>query len=231
VRILPSYLPARYRLARLYERHETDFAKAIAAYRELIRHAPDYSLARYRLGVALQRVGNHGESVAELRRARDTNPYHKGVHFHLAQAHLSLREMEDAERGFAEALELDCPDPELGRAYDAAATNALLAIYVAQGRWDSALAQCEEVVHRQPGDAASHSNVGTVYARTGDLDRAEFHFRKAIEIAPDSVSGHENLWVFLNEVGRTDAAADVYREILRLRGSSPMGGARGRPHA
>jgi tetratricopeptide (TPR) repeat protein len=81
--------------------------------------------------------------------------------------------------------------------------NKRATAYYLMGELDRSLADCEEVVRRNPNHFGALSGFGLIYLRKEDLPKAAEYFEKALIVNPN-----------LAQIGR---ALDEIREVLRQR--------------
>jgi tetratricopeptide (TPR) repeat protein len=81
--------------------------------------------------------------------------------------------------------------------------NKRATAYYLMGELDRSLADCEEVVRRNPNHFGALSGFGLIYLRKEDLPKAAEYFEKALAVNPN-----------LAQIGR---ALDEIREVLRQR--------------
>ena len=96
----------------------------------------------------------------------------------------------------------------------AEAREALLNIFMAQGRFSEAEAIYQQTLVKMPNDAVAHYNLGVTLKEQNRLAEAEACYRQALEIKPDFPEAHNNLGAMLKEQGRLSAAEACYRRAL-----------------
>jgi tetratricopeptide (TPR) repeat protein len=63
--------------------------------------------------------------------------------------------------------------------------NKRATVYYLMGEWDKSLADCEEVVRRNPIHFGALSGFGLNYVQKGDLTRAAAYFERALRVNPN----------------------------------------------
>jgi tetratricopeptide (TPR) repeat protein len=63
--------------------------------------------------------------------------------------------------------------------------NKRATVYYLMGEWDKSLADCEEVVRRNPIHFGALSGFGLNYVQKGDLARAADYFERALQVNPN----------------------------------------------
>ena len=94
---------------------------------------------------------------------------------------------------------------------------ALGDLYLAQQRWDEAIAEYEQAVRLDPENAWCHNRLGFTLAwKGGRDDEAIAQFREAIRLDANNGWSHYFLAIALENKGRLDEAVDEFREAARL---------------
>jgi superkiller protein 3 len=94
------------------------------------------------------------------------------------QTYLNENDLEQAERVYAKALELN---PDIVQAH-----SALGYIYALQGKLQEALAENLKVLELAPNDYATHKNLAMIYQQLARLEEAIAAAETALELAPES---------------------------------------------
>jgi tetratricopeptide (TPR) repeat protein len=129
-------------------------------------------------GLALQRLGAHGEAIEYYRRSIDACPTSE-AHTYLGWA---LGRQGRLDEAIAECERAIALDPEFGNPY-----NDIGVYLMRKGALDSALPWFERA-KRAPRYEARHFpylNSGHIFASRGMLVRALAEFEKALALAPD----------------------------------------------
>ena len=190
----------------LYQRGQA--REAIAAYREVIAQRPDLELAHRHLAFLHWSLGEVGEAVATLTRARDAGVASPAV---AGQLGIYLAESGAADEAvpLLEALvEGDRPplDP----------LNALGIAYARRGDAAGALETFERVLALDPDSAMAHENIGAVRVQQGDREAAEAAFTRAVALAPRSSRAHAGLGVVQLQAGDRLAAVASWARAVEL---------------
>lgn len=109
----------------------------------------------------------------------------KRFHFQLAAELHSQRKVDEAEREYKKAIQLD---PEY-----AAPINSLAYLYSIQGQYEKALQTLQRYVALSPDDANPHDSMGEIYFRMGNLEESLKHYQKAVQIQPSFYSAYSSL--------------------------------------
>jgi protein O-mannosyl-transferase len=89
-------------------------------------------------------------------------------------------------------------------------------VYLAQERYDEALAEYDLVLRQEPRLADAWVNAGIIHAKKGNLDQAARDFSQALAIKPDSPVLQYNLAVSLHKQGNYQEAVSHYLTLLQL---------------
>jgi tetratricopeptide (TPR) repeat protein len=84
--------------------------------------------------------------------------------------------------------------------------NNLGRAFYAQGRFDEAIRELQEVVRLNPSFAEAYCSLGQAFAAQGRIDGAIAACQKALEVSPRYVPAHNDLSDFLLRKGRRDEA-------------------------
>lgn len=153
--------------------------EAVPALRRAVELQPDYTLARYHLGLALLELNQPSDAVAELRlvaRAPDA-PEH--TLFDLGRAYLRLSAFAQAEQVFSQYLRVHSNSVE--------ATYLLAWANLRRGDHTAAHRQFLRVIELAPDTAPAHLNLAIL--EQFHLNRpadAQQHYRRYLELAGDS---------------------------------------------
>ena len=94
---------------------------------------------------------------------------------------------------------------------------ALGGMYLGLYRWDQCIAEYEQAIRLDPGNAWCHNRLGVAFQWKGSHeDEAITQFRKSIRIDPNIGWTHHHLAVSLERKGRFDEAIMEFEEAARL---------------
>jgi tetratricopeptide (TPR) repeat protein len=193
-------------LGRVEEQLDHDDA-AEQHYRESVRLAPtvfDGYMALARLYDSLERTT---DAVAVLESARSAVPESAQMRQDLGSYALSRSRLEEAEREFRRALELDAALP--------AARFGLGVTLRRAGRLDQAEAAFEALAEIDPGHPGLALERGQLFEARGQADRAVEYYRAALHESPED----RNLMLRLGgaevAAGEYDAAEETLADVQR----------------
>ena len=107
-----------------------------------------------------------------------------------------------------------------------ASTNLAEALFES-GRFDEAIAACQEALKIKPDFAAAHVDIGAALVKNrqggdgarrpnGAIDEAIVHYRRALQIKPDLAQAHSNLGTALLLKGQVDESISHYQKALEI---------------
>ena len=122
VKLDPDLAEAHFRLGLGYEalqkreQAESEYKKAVEAYRKYFDANPDDAEAHYNLGQTYANLGQYSEAIREYRQATKLKTDDPDIYYDLGVAHTKLAQYEPAAAAFSKSLEID---PDYYRAQDA----------------------------------------------------------------------------------------------------------------
>lgn len=198
-------------------------------------------------GVLACRQGAFPRAVEHLRTATTLDPSRAATWFTLAEALLETGDAEAALAAMQAALAADLRYATaaerivpllgaLGRYDDAIETYQMhrlldwtfdparnpVALLHAQGRLDDAVAQLEQAIARDPGDASSRAYLGATMQARGRLDDAIRWYRAALACRSDDAFVHRKLAFALDSRGELGEALVHYERGMALDPTAPQ---------
>jgi tetratricopeptide (TPR) repeat protein len=86
-----------------------------------------------------------------------------------------------------------------------------------KGQYAAAIAEWEEILRMDPGDAKAENNIGSVLMREGKLEEAITHFERALQLHnPDAGQVHDNIGVVLMQERKLSEAMGQFEKALEL---------------
>jgi len=164
------------------------YSEAAKAFEDVLKQQPDWSAARFNLGLAYFNM--HGQRRAEenLGKARDifhkvlaSDPKHIHARFCLGLYHQHLGQTKKALECFRSVCELDSKDPHAVYKY----AEALMA----DGHKDQSIKQLEKVVAMDPGFISAVYRLALQYQRSGRRAEAAPLFKRFQELNSAELSG------------------------------------------
>ena len=158
------------------------------------------------LDLAKNDVTGATEKVQQL---LDKTPSSALGHFMDAQVQMALKAWDKAESALLKALELD---PKLSRAYD-----ALISVYVAQGKIEEALGKLEALIAKNPKNAPALMTSAMLYEKRKDYAKARDAYEKLLAANPDFVPAMNNLaYLYASEFKELDKANELAKKAHQL---------------
>ncbi|MEO1366813.1 MAG: tetratricopeptide repeat protein, partial [Acidobacteriota bacterium] len=163
----PAELAGAYaRLGELYHAYALT-GPALVAYGNARTLDPEKFRVAYLTATALQREGRTAEAKDLYRRALELNPGDRPTQLHLAEVHMALAEVDEAEALYIEVLE---DDPA-----NTAGVFGRGRVAEARGEVEAAVRDYEAALVAQPGAKNLHSLLASLYRRLGDTEGVERH--------------------------------------------------------
>ena len=184
-----------------------EFGAAIEEFELAVGAAEDRVLARYNLARAHYLNGDARQAVETLQALLQRQPDSKEAENLLGNIAMDAGRLQDAERHFRRALEIEPRYPD--------GLNSFGLLYHRQGRPDEALQLFRQVIAIDPAYAEAHNNIGLVLQKSGRLDQSIAAFRRAIDADPEFAGSYSNLAVSLERQGDLVSAEEQFRQALR----------------
>lgn len=182
-----------------------DYAKAAAAFEEVVRLAPGLPEAHTNLGLVYVRLGRMEDGITQLEQAAASSPSDQRAQFQLAAAYVEARQSDKAialfEKGLAGASGLA---DQISR--EAAIT--LASLYFAKGEVERAINTYNKVIGVQAASPAALLGLGKCYFNKGDVPKALGYFNQVVQVAPDSPQAIEAR-AFIKELEKAKGQPEV----------------------
>ncbi len=141
------------------------FTESLDQLREILAIAPDLPEANYRMGVALVQTGEPSRAVWALQKASESDEYAIVAGLLLANAHLNIKNHEEAIRAADRVLERD-PDRQAALQIR---SRALLGVR----RLEDAIADSRRLVELAPDDLTNRVVLATALMEAGHMEEAK----------------------------------------------------------
>src|SRR5687768_18514489 len=121
VRLDPDLAEAHFRLALGFEslgkseEAESEYKKAVAAYKKYLDEHPDDAEAHYALGQTYAGLSQYSDAIREYREATKLKENDADIYYDLGVAYTKLAQYDAAAKAFSKSLEID---PDFYRAQD-----------------------------------------------------------------------------------------------------------------
>jgi tetratricopeptide (TPR) repeat protein len=188
-----------------------DHAAAETHYLAAIAAAPRFAPAHTNLAFALHGQGRSGEAAQALRLSNAINDAQADAHYLSAVLATSAGRLEDAERHYRRALDIE---PALE-----AASIELCALLAQQRRLADALQVAEGGLAHHPGSTQLHFYMGNLRYELGQVEAAIVSFRIALSADPASAALLNNFGqalIKLNDPARAGETLAVHEQLVQL---------------
>ena len=179
----------------------------MASCRQALAINPNFALAYYNLGNALQALRQFDDAVVSYHRSLTINPEYAKAHNNLGTALQDLGQLDEAAASFRRALAVK---PEFVEAHSNLG-NVLRDL----GQLVEAIASCRRALEIKSDCAEAHSNLGAALELLGQHDEAATSFRRSLAIKPDFAVAQSHLLFCLSHSESVDAQA-LFAEHLRF---------------
>ncbi len=150
-------------------------------YQQLLRIAPNFSIALHNLGALAHRRGDFDRAVDYFNRALQKDPEYLLAHLHLGDAFNSMGRLQDAYRAYEGALELEPQSAQDARGYiDALYKTAALDLQM--GAHERAGQFLTELIRLAPNHNRAYYAYGQVLLRMGHPEEAQKAFDRHAQI-------------------------------------------------
>jgi Tfp pilus assembly protein PilF len=224
LRLEPSYLPARSRLAESL-RESGSVKEARKIFEAVVNSNPGDAQARYDLGQACRSDNDLNAAVESFRKACELFPNFGAAHYALAHLYerLGKPDLAREELNLYEKNRYDIPgvnDPLLAAVTELYINPESLVQsgieYANQGKLEKAVAEEEKALQIDPKLFKAHVNLISFYGRLHEFEKAEDHYQLAREINPASPESYHNYGVLLVEEGKYQTAEQQFRKALEI---------------
>jgi len=161
---LASLMAARVSMA------ANDYASAASGLRRLVNAAPQFTQARYLLGVALVAQGNLEQASLELNQVVDQAPQNLEARQLLAQVRMRLQDPDGALRVLVPAIESDSDNSRLTALFEGVRNQA--------GADRETIATLEKALERSPDSRGLQVQLAGAYLQAGQAAKAASLLRK-----------------------------------------------------
>ena len=163
--------------------------------------------ADWLMGVIQFEEGKMDEALESLLRAEQSDPRMPDLHMRLGQTYLRLKHLEDAERAFRKALDIDGDSPE--------AHLGLAGVMPRKRQNEYAVEEALIAVGLQHFFPMGHFYLGVGLARLGHFHRATLAFETVVTMTPGFLSAHRWLVAVNGRPGGDLAKAAQHRKLLQ----------------
>jgi tetratricopeptide (TPR) repeat protein len=209
-----GYTPAALLLASLHYRKQ-EYDDALRLYTLAGQQRPENADTWYKIGLCLEKLGDHEGSVNAFRTATVLDSLSEYAFAHLGQGYFQLGRFDSAAAAYQRAAEIDDENPIF-----------FLNLALAWERLDSTQ-HAVDAFHRSI--AAYHPDrIGRVYSQLGALhyNRKKFReardaYRKALQFDPSDTDAYFYVAVACDRLRDSRSALAAYKLFLKTAGEDP----------
>lgn len=187
-----------------------NYDDARRSFESAVAKAPDFAMARYRLGHTLGMLGDTGAALEQVRQAEShaarLDARQRG-YIHAAAAYFA-RDYPAAEARYR-ALLKDYP-------FESEARTLLLYVLTAVDNKAAALVEAETLAAQDPGDEIAWSSVADLSMKLGEYEKTDEATAQLVRLAPDNPNTHAVLGDAQFMRGNFEAALPHYQKALEL---------------
>jgi tetratricopeptide (TPR) repeat protein len=186
------------------------YEDAERAFQAALAEAPDYTMARYRLALAMAAGGKTDDALLQARKAKSEISRlseREALYVTAAEAHFARRS-DEALQQYAKLLER--------YPYEVEARYSRASIFLETRDYDHAIAEANLVTRLAPENHSIWALLGAAHLAKKDFEHAAVALRKYTELEPGSPNAHEMLADFYRSQAELDLAAGQYRQALEL---------------
>jgi predicted AlkP superfamily phosphohydrolase/phosphomutase/Tfp pilus assembly protein PilF len=162
--------------------------------------------ADWLMGVIHFEEGNMAQALESLLRAEQFEPRMPDLPLRIGQTYLRLKRLDDAERAFRKALEIDGDSPE--------AHLGLASVLLRKRQNEGAVEEALIAVSLQHFLPMGHFYLGVGLARLGHFHRATLAFETALIMVPGFINAHRWLSGIHSQPGGDPAKANEHRRLI-----------------
>lgn len=211
-----TYADPAYYLGLLYHQKANEYDKAIEAYRDAVKRAPDNAQFHYQLGSALALAGKHDQAIEEFAIATKAHPNFSKAWFRQGVSLKRLKKNVEAINALTKSIEAE-PDMKVAPGDPGgAAYHELGDLYVRYRMHDKALAVYQNGISNNAAVSRLYRGKGVAELKLKKFEDAESSFRKAIEVDPNGSATYFNLAIAQQKTGRIKQALKTIDRYLQI---------------
>ncbi len=182
-----------------------DLSTAATSFNKALAEEPDSLFARLGSIETTLAEGELGEAKDSLLELLPQNPRSARVHYLLGKAQWALKKLEEAEKEFKTAIELD---GEYLNAY-----ISLSQFYLKQRKDKEAMIVLDDASEAVPGSPLINQTLAEAQAMRGDFAAAIVELSKALDLDPDDVRTHYRMAQMYRKLGSLEDATLSLKEV------------------
>ena len=200
-------------------RKQGRYAEAVESYRAVLAIDDRFALAYAGMGTALFSAQRYAEAVDAMTQALSLEPdlpTAVALHLHIGRAANELDRLDEAERHFLHAMELD--PHNVDPLFD------LAKLRFKQDRAAQAAQLLDRAREMHPADPASLHNIAEALRTRGRYEEAVASYRAALEIDAEFAPSYAGLGIALFQWERYEEAIGALEQALALQSDLPIAG-------
>jgi predicted TPR repeat methyltransferase len=195
-------------LVQARERHQNgQLSQAMAAYKKILRIAPNQADAWHYLGLAYYQSGKVELAINHIKRAIVFVPSYSDALNNLANIHKELGDPQQAYAYYQQVLELNPKH-----------ANALINIAVVlreTKQTHEALGYVKHALDLVPNHPVAQHNLANIYTDLREFHLASIAYQRAMQLDPVNQHSQRSYAHVLRELGRTSEAIQVLKTIVK----------------
>lgn len=189
-----------------------DLKAAIIEYRNAIKIDPQFTEARYQLGLAYLKTQQPGKALRELERAASLDPSNTDALIKTAEMYCLAKQFKKSREKIDRILDVDKNFP---------AAYALLAqVELAEKNLTAAETAIDRALQLNPENSRFHIIKARVLTAANKMDRAERALKKAVAINP-AARYLKNLAAFYSSRNKSGAAEQILEDLIEKNPDKP----------
>lgn len=185
------------------------YSQALAEYEEALKLDPDRIDALGQVAQVLSLQGNRKGSFERVEQHLDKTGNKAEVYKLLGQLSLSQQDYAKALGYLEKAVALK---PDLS-----SASFLIASTYMAQDKFDLAIAQAEKIIQKNSREISSYMLLGVLHDRKQEHDRANWYYQKVLDLDKNSARAANNLaWNYAQYGENLDSALTLAQKAREL---------------
>lgn len=160
-------------------------------------------------GVLFTHRGMLDEAIEEFIKVIKVDPNHIDAYYGRAVAYFNKRSYDLSAADYRKVVDID---PDCSKAY--LVRGMMKAIH--GGDFDEGMAELDQAIELDPGDAHIYYNRGIAYSKQGHVDQAILNFTRAVEIAPDFADAYNSRGFVYFKQNNYDQALSDWAKTLEI---------------
>ncbi len=191
-----------------------DLDKAIEAYTNAVKDAPDNAEARYKLGVTLGRERKFQAAIEQLEKSITLDPSNVTVQRTLAGAYEAANLVKKAQDAYQKLLGMTT-NPRILADANKRFTLITAKEYAQKGDTTAALKLLDDLRKQTGDDPEVIYYIGVTNSLANNVDAAEQAFKKIIQMLPNNRNAYQNLIKLYEQQRQYDKAIAAMERMIK----------------